>query len=454
MISVVITCKNYGKYLTQCIESVRNQTYKDIEIILVDDASTDQETLGLLDKLRFDRDLRIIRRSVRVGLAVAANDGMFKTNGKYVMRLDADDWLHPECLAVLHNSLSNSLESAAAFSDFYHVPLTGPNQYWTQYDGDVPFGSCMLIEKAAFEDLEGYNEDLKYQEDYDFFNRLTSTYLVNAVHLPLWYHRQHQGQMSNAHNERMKVRSELSQKEKVLVVIPARGGSKGVPRKNLYSLAGVSLVARAIRMVKNSGVDCLIAVSTDDSEIAAIATNEGVKVINRPAELAEDDVSTIPVVKHAMEFMEKEEDWKAEIVISVQPTCPYTPPSALKEGLQKVLRESDTDCVVSVSETQKHPYRMYTMLPTPSNKLLPFFYDYSEKYLQRQDRPPAYEFTGGFYIRRRELLENWEGKNFALGRVAGVLVPQWTAVDIDTKMDIYIAEMIVKHWKEITHGDS
>ena len=87
--------------------------------------------------------------------------------------------------------------------------------------------------------------------------------------------------------------------------------------------------------------------------------------------------------------------------------------------------------------------------PAKPNTFEPLFPDLAYRYLQRQDRPPAYRFTGGFYVRRRNLLENWRGEGFALGNWIGILVPTHAGIDIDTPMDLWVAEAIRNHWEEI-----
>lgn len=444
-ISVVITCHNYGEYLDQCVLSVVRQRDVEPSIIIVDDASTDVDTKNALSRLEKDRRILVLRNDERCGLAASANRGIAASTGDLIMRLDADDWLDVDCLSIMHNRLKQRPHYAAAFSDYWLFDAEKPERKYTvQDDDEIPLGSCVLMHRKVWSKLEGYDESLAYQEDYDFNRRLLDEYAAATIHLPLWWYRKHKSQMSNNHNERMKVRQSINHGAKILTVIPARAGSKGVQNKNLREIAGVSLVARAIRMVKDSGVNTLLAVSTDSSDIANITRREGVEVISRPAALARDEVSTIPVAKHAMESMD-ELGWHADIVISVQPTCPYTPPSALRKAVD-LLEEKGLDSVVSVAEiTGTHPYRAYKFDPD-NNELEPYYREPAQRYLQRQDRPKAHGFTGGFYARRRFLLDDWNGSDFAIGNCHGVEVPQEAAIDIDTEMDLWLAETIVNRW--------
>lgn len=235
----------------------------------------------------------------------------------------------------------------------------------------------------------------------------------------------------------------------ILTVIAARGGSKGVPRKNLRHLGGVPLITYAIKTALSSEYNSRVIVSTDNAEIAEIAHLEGASVpFCRPSELSGDDVSLIPVAQHAMWFFD-EHDWQADIIISLQATAPFTPVKALNDGVRRLLNDPDVHSAVSVALiTKHHPFRSYTLVG--NNRLLPLTEYTSEKFLQKQDRPHAYGFTAGFYIRRRSLLQAWKEEGFALGESCiGVVVPEHCSVDIDSHIDFYLAEAILANKKEI-----
>ena len=446
-IGIVITCHNYGRYLAQCIESVKAQSLQPGYVIVIDDGSKDNTQQVISDYSTYVHSTT----TERSGLASAANTGirrLLKMGCDYIVRLDADDWLHPDFCLVLGAYLDSHPDVSSVYCNHYiadEAGLVGAVPYPT----DPPLGSCIMHRVEVFRRIGYYNEELSYQEDFEFWMRLTAHMKTHHISLPLWYYRRHDNNMSNAHNERMRTRQMIREQHardtpRILAVIPARGNSKGVPKKNLRELAGVPLVARAIRMAKQCEHDMLIAVSTEDEEIAAIADKEGVAVIERPQELAEDDVSTIAVVKHAMEYMDDEYNWRAHYVVSIQPTDPFTPSESLGHAISTIMHRS-ADSVVSVSPiTGTHPYRAYFL--NEDNGLLPLFPEESELYLQRQDRPKFFGFTGGFYVRRRELLEHWNGKDFALGdHCIGVEVPEFAAVDIDTPIDMWVAEAIAKH---------
>ena len=226
----------------------------------------------------------------------------------------------------------------------------------------------------------------------------------------------------------------------VLGVIPARGGSKGIPRKNLKLLGGKVLLAYIIEAALKAMTLSRPIVSTDDEEIADTVRKLGAEVpFLRDPELARDEVSLIPVAKHAMEFMDKL-GWRVDILVSLQPTAPFTEAGDIDNAVTKLI-ETGCDSVVSVFGAERpHPYRALRM---EGERLVPL-YPEGFQFLQRQDLPPLYALSGAIYVRRRELLEKWSGNDFALGEdMRAVIIPQERAVDINSQLDFLVAEALM-----------
>jgi len=228
---------------------------------------------------------------------------------------------------------------------------------------------------------------------------------------------------------------------KVLGVVPARGGSKGVPRKNLKMLAGKPLIVYILEVALQTKTLDRVVVSTEDEEVAAVARKYGAGVpFLRPKELARDEVSLIPVVKHAMEYLDKQ-DWRADIVVSLQPTSPLTEPGDIENAVNKMIK-TGCDSVVSVGKIEQH--HPYQAMKLEEDKLIPLYKE-GQRFLQRQDLPPLYGFNGAIYVRKRELLENWGGEDFALGKdTRAITMDKEKSIDINSSLDFLIAETILK----------
>lgn len=182
----------------------------------------------------------------------------------------------------------------------------------------------------------------------------------------------------------------------ILAVIPARGGSKGVPRKNLRSLQGKPLLAWTIEAAKACGLVDRVVVSTEDPEIAKAAKDFGAEVpFLRPADLATDTALTLPVVQHAVREIEKD-GFHADLVLLLQPTTPLRTTTDIEAAL-RLQRETDCDCVVSVVDVGgNHPNRMKKLLP--DGKLVNFVEQGFEDMRPRQLLPPVYIREGSIYL--------------------------------------------------------
>lgn len=418
---VIPTIEKYRKYTEEAVQSVINQELP-CDFVCV---KADGMTVG---------------KATNIGVA------QLPASCEYVMRLDCDDYLHPMAALVMSTMLDRNPDHPCVYTGFWTVSgeqtTLGEQPY-------PPHPGCMMIRRSVFELVGGFS-DMPRQEGTDFWYRINAPglgyYYPLSITLPLWYYRRHGENASNAHNEVVKARQEIREAHesvpKILCVIPARGGSKGIPRKNLEAVGGIPLVARTIKTAKDCKHSMLVVVSTEDHDIALLAYREGVDaVIDRPADLASDEVSLVPVAKHAMEHLDRS-GWAPDIVVTMQPTAPFTAPGHVDEALNILEAQEDLDSVVTVCEMARHPYRSYSLV---GGQLYPFFVRESEKFLQRQDRKlNAYQFTGGVYARRRHLLDNWEG-GFAIGATGAVVVPRSYGVDIDDYLDLWLARAIAEN---------
>ena len=223
---------------------------------------------------------------------------------------------------------------------------------------------------------------------------------------------------------------------KPLVIIPARGGSKGIPHKNIKLLGGKPLICRAIDNARAVAPDSDICVSTDDSEIIQVVEDYGLKVpFIRPTELAADSSGTYEVLLHALSFYEQQ-GRTYDTIILLQPTSPFRRDEDISEALK--LYSPDVDMVVSVTEARANPY--YNCFETDSDGFLHVSKG-DGKYIRRQDAPKAWEYNGAIYIINPQSLKRKSLGEFKRRRMYEM--DELHSLDLDTPLDWRIAELLI-----------
>jgi len=226
-------------------------------------------------------------------------------------------------------------------------------------------------------------------------------------------------------------------------IIPARGGSKGVPGKALRELAGKPLIAYTIEAAKASQrLDCAI-VTTDDEAIADAARQFGADVpFIRPAELATDETPMLPVLQHAARWYE-DNHGPVKLVVLMDPTTPMRTASDIDNCIELAERMG-ADSVVSVCEAEHNPYFVMVEL-AEGDKMVPLMRP-AKPISRRQDAPPVYRINAAVYAIRRDVLLN-EGKIFTDNSIAYVM-PEERSGHIDTEADFVMTEALVKWRRE------
>ncbi len=229
-------------------------------------------------------------------------------------------------------------------------------------------------------------------------------------------------------------------KLEVLAVVPARGNSKSIPRKNIRPLGGVPLIAYSIAAGLQSQAVTRTIVSTDDEEIAAVARQYGAETpFMRPEEFSRDETLDFPVFKHALEWLAEHEDYHPDVLIQLRPTSPFRPPELLDQAVQLLRDHPQADSVRGVVPAGQNPYKMWSVNPNGSMSPILKVAGIKEAFnAPRQQLPDTYWQTGHVdAIRPRAILE----KNSMSGDVIMPLFidPIYT-VDIDTLLDWQRAE--------------
>ena len=225
-----------------------------------------------------------------------------------------------------------------------------------------------------------------------------------------------------------------------LALIPARGGSKGIPRKNIRLVGNKPLIAWTIEAASESELISRSIVSTEDREIADIARQYGAEIpCYRPDNLAEDTSETIEAVLYTINFLEQNEGYTPDYVVLLQPTSPLRRTDDIDAAIRFTV-DKHADSVVSVCEAKPHPLLSKTL--TQNGTLVDYIPGASD-YSQRQDFPVAYSLNGAIYINRTSSLRS--ERKFILQNTYGVIMPQERSLDIDTPFDLFIADLILSN---------
>jgi N-acylneuraminate cytidylyltransferase len=226
----------------------------------------------------------------------------------------------------------------------------------------------------------------------------------------------------------------------VLAIVPARGGSKGIPRKNLVPMLGQPLLWWSVRAALDSDTVTRTIVSTDDDEIAATASAAGAEVpFMRPAELAGDTVVDLPVFEHALRTLFASEGYRPDIVVHLRPTSPLRPPGMIDDGVRRVAANPEADSLRAVTPPANNPYKMWRI----EDRILVPLVDSGihEQYNQpRQALPDTYWQTGTLDVIRASTITQ---KHSMTGdRILPMIIASELAVDIDDLASLASAEIV------------
>lgn len=228
---------------------------------------------------------------------------------------------------------------------------------------------------------------------------------------------------------------------KVLAIIPARGGSKGVPDKNIRIVAGKPLIAYAIECAQESRLINRIVVSTDSPIIAQTASDYGAEVLMRPSELAQDETPMPPVLLHVLQTLQENGE-NYDLVVLLQVTSPIRTGQDLDNVVEMFAFTPDLDAVISVVPMDDvHPARMYTL--DEGQWMNPYIESGEEA--RRQDLPVVYYRNGCIYAIRPEILK--DKKSLMVKNKKAYIMPAKWLANIDDERDVIIAEALINMWK-------
>lgn len=364
LVTVYITNYNYGRYVETAIRSVLGQTFGDYELLVIDDGSTDGSRDVILGFEAHPR-VRLIFQD-NLGLNRTNNVALRAARGKYIMRLDADDYLDPNALLVLTSEMERDDSIAMVFPDFYYIDAAGTitgQERRHDFAKDVSLfdrpanGACTMFRVQALRSVSGYSELYECQDGYDIWLKLLGRYRIRNVNLPLFYYRRHSANLTGRDRLILDTRAEIKRAHaaalgrpplRALAVIAERG-RRGDPASQALSPFGDRVVidwtidaALAVAAIER------IVVSTPDEEIIDHVTARyggRVDVQRRDIGLAVENVSVDRTIEQAIAVGDPER--RLDAYVALFAPFPLRSATTIETALN-TMRIFDVDSVVGV----------------------------------------------------------------------------------------------------------
>ncbi|MBJ13559.1 MAG: hypothetical protein CMG62_10880 [Candidatus Marinimicrobia bacterium] len=313
LITVYITCFNYGSYVRKAIDSVLSQNFNDFELIIIDDGSTDNSR-EIINEYKTHPKVRIIYQE-NLGLNRTNNVAIQESRGQYVMRLDADDFLDPNALHMLIKRMLEDDEIALVFPDYFLVDeknnVIGQERRHN-FDEDVEVfdqpahGACTLFKKSTLLEVGMYSEEYDCQDGFEIWTKIASSYKVSNINLPLFFYRKHGENLTGDEDRILSTRSKIlsassneSKEKNILCIVPIRSSAKVEKNLSIRQFSDSSLIDILLSKLSSSKIIKKFLVSTNDHKVMEYVMNKGhqchlrddaISNINSPIELTINNI--------------------------------------------------------------------------------------------------------------------------------------------------------------------
>ncbi len=379
LVTLYVPCRNYGKYLSKCINSVINQVYENWELIIINEGSSDNTSeLALKYKKKYPNKIKFIDNKNPIGLQKLANKVLSMANGKYMMRLDADDWLDESAIFLMVNKLEVTKNAGLVYGNYYYTDEEGKIldvEFKNRLSNEdiasqlPPHGACTLFRTRSLKNVGGYSEKVNAQDGWDLWYKLADRIGAVNIQVPIFYYRQHGGSMSRDNTRLLKARSKIFEqisnklegdyKPKTLAVIPVKESYpdfEGVPYREIN---GKSILELAIKNTSMSKKINSIIVSSESNKVLDFAKkleNEGkVPSHNRLLRTSKNKSKGVPIRNFMLLAGEKyfEINKSYPDIIIFLSLHAINRNSKHIENALNVLRITESDSVVSVQEERE-----------------------------------------------------------------------------------------------------
>ncbi|MBH30514.1 MAG: hypothetical protein CMG71_00815 [Candidatus Marinimicrobia bacterium] len=455
LVSVYITNHNYADYLQEAIESVLAQTFEDFELIIIDDGSSDGSG-AIISSYENDNRIVCIHQENR-GLVHSSNVALKLSRGKYLMRLDADDYLAPQALGILVSELEKDSEIAIVFPDYYLIDKQGNVESQIRrhnFQTDVNLfdqpahGACTLIRKDVLESIGGYDQTFSIQDGYDLWLNIVDKYPIRNVNLPLFYYRQHEKSITKNETELLKTRGKIKanhvQKRQlmpvnVVAIIPIRGQSIDPRSHPLRKVGGKCLIDWTIESALESKLITKIIISSPDLQVMEHVRANYPEVILHEREVKLSRINTA-IEETAIEVLDfyKSDNKEPDALLMLYIEWPFRSTMYIDKAIN-TFQLYDVDVVDGVRSDNDIFY-------VHRGNGLELWHKGQKLRLEREE---LYRRAGGIHLIRTSTLVNT--KHMLGGRIGHIFLDQQAAFTIKSDLDWEIAELIANRVEESDH---
>ncbi|WP_210245569.1 glycosyltransferase family 2 protein [Tardiphaga sp. vice278] len=453
LVSVYVTNFNYGRYIRTALESVYQQSFKDFELIIIDDGSTD-DSREIIAGYSGRPQTRIILQDNK-GLNATNNIAVRAARGKYIMRLDADDFLNENALLVMTTMLENDPELALVFPDYFYVDDSGEvtgQERRHNFQRDVTLldqpahGACTMIRRDVLIEVNAYSEGYRAQDGYDLWLKIIERYKVGNVDLPLFSYRRHTDNLTNNQELILRTRSEILKAHAkradrphlgTICVIPVRGRAIDTQCMSYEMLDGKRLINWTIDAALGAdNLDEVIVSSPDENLLKMIVADYGdrVGVHLRPREQGLENVSYDDGVFGALAGRRSSGPVDAIMLLTID--APFRSSFYIDKAIS-VMQVFSVDVVLGVLPDNdlflQHNGAGLTAIGTNAMKgPLRFERDY------------IYRHSGGAVLVRKSFYEKNFGRPLE-GRIGHFVLSRQAATSVRTPLELKIAEAILNY---------
>ncbi len=447
-ITVYITNYNYGRYLNKCINSVLQQTFQNFELIIIDDGSTD-ESKKILERYQDKENIKIIFQD-NIGLNCSNNVALNLSKGKYIIRVDADDYLMPNALELMTEIMSANDEVAMVFPDYYLID--SENNIIGQFirhdfDNDVKLydqpahGACTMIKTDVLKNIGGYDEEFNRQDGYDIWLKITRNFKVKNVNEPLFYYRQHENSLSKNEFELLKTRAKIKdkqvkklnlEKKKFIAIIPIKGNERSDRPLHFENLGKLKVIDWTINAALESEYISDTIISTNDEQIRKYTSDvysDKVKVISRSHESYLPKNSAELAVSETIDKYTIDNDFP-DYTIVLFINYPLRSSMYVDKAIN-TMRLFNVDAVDSIRLDNSLMYKH-------DGKGLKLF---KEDHILKIERDEIYKRCGGLHLLKTENFV--KSKNFFSGEIGHIIIDQKAALGIHTELDLKIIRSLI-----------